>query len=245
LPLAEATVFRFLTPIVTAWACSVFLGQIFTRKELAAGLVALVGVVFIPHPKSIFRLVEDHASTNKVGKVDPVTSTQRLVAVVVAIVGVVGQSGAYTMIRVIGNRAHALISVNFFAILATAGSAIALMAIPGIGFTMPHGAREWVLLTLLGVLGFVLQFLLTAGLQLDKSNKATSMLYTGILFALSFDWVIWGVLPGMWSIFGGSIIIASTLWSALQKPQSPPTKAAKTVSEEESPLLGAQREETV
>ena len=244
MPLAEATVFRFLTPIVTAWACSVFLGQIFTRKELAAGLVALVGVVFIAHPKSIFRLMEDHASTNKAGKVDPVTSNQRVLAVVVALLGVVGQSGAYTMIRVIGNRAHALISVNFFAILATAGSAIALMAIPGIGFTMPHGAREWVLLTLLGVLGFVLQFLLTAGLQLDKSNKATSMLYTGILFALSFDWVIWGVLPGMWSIFGGSVIIASTLWSALQKPQSPPTKAAKTVSEE-SPLLGAQREETV
>jgi len=245
LPLAEATVFRFLTPIVTAWACSVFLGQIFTRKELAAGLVALVGVVFIAHPKSIFGLVEDHASTNKAGKVDPVTSNQRVLAVVVALLGVVGQSGAYTMIRVIGNRAHALISVNYFAILATAGSAIALNAIPGIGFTMPHGAREWVLLTLLGVLGFVLQFLLTAGLQLDKSSKATSMLYTGILFALSFDWVIWGVLPGTWSIFGGSIIIASTLWSALQKPQSPPTKAAKTVSEEESPLLGAQREETV
>ncbi|KAH0388363.1 hypothetical protein KCU89_g16871, partial [Aureobasidium melanogenum] len=27
LPLAEATVFRFLVPIITAWACSVFLGQ--------------------------------------------------------------------------------------------------------------------------------------------------------------------------------------------------------------------------
>jgi drug/metabolite transporter (DMT)-like permease len=244
LPLAEATVFRFLTPIVTAWACSVFLGQIFTKKELAAGLVALVGVVFIAHPKSIFGLAKDHASTNKAEKIDPVTSTQRVIAVVVALVGVLGQSGAYTMIRVIGNRAHALISVNYFAILATTGSALALIFIPGIGFTMPHGAREWVLLTLLGVLGFVLQFLLTAGLQLDKSSKATSMLYTGILFALSFDWAIWGVLPGLWSIFGGSIIIASTLWSALQKPQGPPIKAVKTISDEESPLLVAQGEET-
>ncbi len=202
-------------------------------------------MVFIAHPKSIFGLAKDYASTNKAEKIDPVTSAQRLIAVAVALVGVVGQSGAYTMIRVIGNRAHALISVNYFAILATAGSALALIAIPGIGFTMPHGAREWILLTLLGVLGFVLQFLLTAGLQLDKSSKATSMLYTGILFALSFDWAIWGVLPGIWSIFGGSIIIVSTLWSALHKAQGPPTKAAKTVSDEESALLGAQREETV
>jgi drug/metabolite transporter (DMT)-like permease len=122
------------------------------------------------------------------------------------------------MIRVIGNRGHALISVNYFAVLGTVGSMIALLVIPGIGFTMPQGAREWILLTLLGFLGFVLQFLLTAGLQLDKSSKATSMLYTGVLFALSFDWAIWGVLPGKWSLFGGSIIIGSTLWSALQKP---------------------------
>lgn len=216
------------------------MGQVFTKKELAAGLVALVGVVFIAHPKSIFGPAKDYASANEAGPVDKVSSAQRVIAVAVALIGVVGQSGAYTMIRVIGNQAHALISVNYFAVLATVGSALALLVIPGIGFTMPHGAREWILLTLLGVLGFVLQFLLTAGLQLDKSSKATSMLYTGILFALSFDWAIWGVIPGMWSMIGGCIIIASTLWSALQKSQAPAPKTAKTVADEESALLGPQ-----
>jgi len=221
----------------------VFLGQVFSNKQLAAGLVALVGVVFIAHPKSIFGPVKDHAGINNAGPIDNVSSTQRIIAVAVAMVGVVGQSGAYTMIRVIGNQAHALISVNYFAVLATLGSALALLLIPGIGFTIPHGPREWVLLTLLGVLGFVLQFLLTAGLQMDKSSKATSMLYTGILFALGFDWVIWGVLPGMWSWIGGSIIVASTLWSALQKPDVAPTKTSKMVADEESALLGAREEE--
>ncbi len=240
LPLAEATVFRFLTPIVTAWACSVFLGQVFTKKELTAGLVALIGVVFIAHPRSIFGRGEDDAGINLVVPVDNVTTAQRLLAIAVSLIGVVGQSGAYTMIRVIGNRAHALISVNYFAVLATVGSASGLLIIPGIGFTMPRGAREWVLLALLGVLGFVLQFLLTAGLQLDKSSKATSMLYTGILFALSFDWAIWGVLPGYWSLLGGSIIIASTLWSALQKPRPKSLDAPKSIADEESALLGAQ-----
>ena len=220
-----------------------FLGQVFSNKQLAAGLVALVGVVFIAHPKSIFGPVKDHAGINNAGPIDNVSSTQRIIAVAVAMVGVVGQSGAYTMIRVIGNQAHALISVNYFAVLATLGSALALLLIPGIGFTIPHGPREWVLLTLLGVLGFVLQFLLTAGLQMDKSSKATSMLYTGILFALGFDWVIWGVLPGMWSWIGGSIIVASTLWSALQKPDVAPTKTSKMVADEESALLGAREEE--
>ncbi|KAG0649054.1 putative transport [Hyphodiscus hymeniophilus] len=244
LPLAEATVFRFLVPIVTAFACSVLLGTSFTRKELLAGLVALVGVIFIAHPSSIFGSVDDNIDTNQAGAVDDVTPAQRLVAIAVSIAGIFGASGAYTTIRIIGGRAHALLSVNYFAMLGTAGSALALLAIPGIGFSMPHGAREWGLLVFLGVLGFVLQFLLTAGLQLDKSSKATSMLYSQIVFALLFDWAIWGVLPGAWSLFGGGIVIASTLWVALQKTGPVAKSPAKDVAvDEESALLGSSRVE--
>lgn len=220
------------------------LGQPFTRKELIAGLVALVGVVFIAHPESIFGKVDDHIHADAAsGDLDDVTPAQRMLAIALAIFGVVGASGAYTTIRIMGNRAHALISVNYFALIATAGSAVALLAAPGIGFTMPRSAREWALLALLGFLGFVLQFLLTSGLQLDKSPKATSMLYTQVIFALMFDWAIWGVLPGGWSLFGGAIIIASTLWSALHKTQPPKSRPeAKKPVDEETALLGPQTE---
>jgi len=247
LPLAEATVFRFLVPIVTAYSCSVFLSQPFTRKELLAGLIALGGIIIIAHPAAIFGEVDDdiHA-TRKAGEVDNVTPTQRLIAIAVSVFGVLGAVGAYTTIRVIGDRAHALLSVNYFAILGTSVSALALILIPGISFTMPQGAHEWLLLLALGVLGFILQFLLTAGLQLDKSSKATSMLYLQIVFALGFDWGIWGVIPGKWSLVGGAIVIASTLWSALQKVQQVKNVGDEglkdRVVDEESALLGAQTE---
>lgn len=243
LPLAEATVFRFLVPIVTAWACSVFLGQSFTRKELLAGIIAFIGVVIIAHPASVFGSVDDGVGASEAGPVDDVTPAQRLIAIAVSVAGIFGASGAYTTIRIIGDRAHALMSVNYFALLGTVGSTIALLVIPDIGFTMPHGAREWVLLLLLGVLGFALQFLLTSGLQLDKSSRATSILYTQVLFALMFDWAIWGVLPGLLSIFGGSIVIASTLWAALQKTQATGNPTQKSpIPDEETALLGAQAE---
>lgn len=243
LPLAEATVFRFLVPIVTSWACSVFLGLPFTRKELIAGMVAFIGVIIIAHPESIFGPVEDDVGTSKAGTVDDVSPAQRLLAIIVSVIGIFGASGAYTTIRIIGNRAHALMSVNYFAFLGTVGSTTALLVIPGIGFQMPRDAQEWILLLLLGILGFVLQFLLTAGLQLDRSSKATSMLYTQVIFALAFDWAIWGVLPGGWSLVGGSIVIASTLWSALQKTQATEASAPKAAAfDEETALLGAQTE---
>jgi drug/metabolite transporter (DMT)-like permease len=227
---------------VTAWACSVFLGQIFTRKELLAGIVALIGVVIIAHPPWLFGKVNDELHPKKPTGVDKVTPAQRFIAIMVSLIGVAGASGAYTTIRVIGDRAHALMSVNYFALLATIGSTIALLAIPGIEFRNPANAQEWILLIAMGVLGFVLQFLLTAGLQLDKSSKATSMLYVQIIFALAFDWGIWGVIPGSWSLFGSFIIICSTLWSALQKPHANVEKRADG-PDEESALLGNQEEE--
>jgi drug/metabolite transporter (DMT)-like permease len=241
LPLAEATVFRFLVPIVTAWACSVFLGQPFTRKELVAGLVALVGVVIIAHPPWLFGEVHDELRPKEPTGIDKVTPAQRFIAIVVSIVGVAGASGAYTTIRVIGDRAHALMSVSYFALLATLGSALALVAIPGIEYQNPQSAQEWTLLIAMGVLGFILQFLLTAGLQLDKTSKATSMLYVQIILALAFDWSIWGVIPGGWSMFGGAIVICSTLWSALQKPHGKTAKVSRP--DEETALLGPEASE--
>lgn len=246
LPLAEATVFRFLIPLVTAWACHVFLGQSFTSKQLTAGLIALVGVIIIAHPTAIFGPVDATAvspSAATTGDLDKVTPSQRLLAIGMSLFGIIGASGAYTTIRVIGSRAHALMSVNYFALIATAGSTAALLAIPGIGFIMPRSPRDWILLSGMGVLGFALQFMLTAGLQLDKSPKATSMLYTQVLFALCFDWAIWGVLPGGWSLFGGAIVVASTLWSALQKNKAPKQEETpRKTADEETALLGEQRE---
>lgn len=236
LALAEATVVRFLVPIITAWTGSKLLGTSFTWKELSAGVLALVGVVIIAHPAAIFgdEVNRIFAST----PVDEVTPRQRLIAICIAISGVLGASGAYTLIRVIGDRAHALISVNYFALVSTVGSTLILLITPGIEFVLPQNPREWVLLSLLGVLGFVLQFLLTAGLQRDKSFKATSMLYSGVVFALIFDWGIWGVIPGIWSLIGGAIVIASTLWAALQKPQKTATEVPQTiVADEETALL--------
>jgi len=238
LPLAEATVFRFLVPLVTAWACSVFLGQVFTRDELVAGLVALLGIIIIAHPPWLFGTVNDELRPKKPSGIDKVSPAQRFLAIVVSVLGVAGASGAYTTIRIIGDRAHALMSVNYFALLATVGSGIALVAIPGIGFHTPSSAREWLLLIAMGVLGFILQFLLTAGLQLDKSSKATSMLYVQVIFALGFDWGIWGVIPGAWSIFGGVIVICSTLWCAMQRPHGAVAKK-KDGPDEESALLPA------
>lgn len=50
--------------------------------------------------------------------------------------------------------------------------------------------------------------------------KATSMMYTQMLFALVADKVVFGVTPGLWSWFGSSLILIGAIWVAAEGAKS-------------------------
>lgn len=238
LPLADATVITFLAPSLACWACSYFINEPFTRMEQIAAYVSLFGVVLIARPVSLFTALSHSnepvppasadsdmvpsnmttpASDRLAVDYDSVTPTQRAMAVGIAMIGVLGATGAYTTIRWIGKRAHPLISVNYFAIWCTIVSIVAMATMPGVGFLLPNSLKDWCYLIFLGICGFVTQFLLAAGLQYEKSSRATNMLYTQMLFALAFDKLVWGTTPGTLSIIGSSLILGSAIYVAMHK----------------------------
>ena len=94
-------------------------------------------------------------------------------------------------------------------------STVALIAVPGVDFQLPANLRQWIYLVFLGICGFLMQFLLTAGLQHEKGSRATNMVYTQMLFALAFDKVVFNTTPGLWGIAGSSLILGSALYVAL------------------------------
>ncbi|MCJ1389262.1 hypothetical protein MMC18_002118 [Xylographa bjoerkii] len=235
LPIAEATVITFIAPIISCAICSVLLKEPFTRIEQIAGVVSLVGVVMIAQPSSFFpghtsapaTIAPDgistpptNTTTSIIGSngVREATPSQRLTAVAVGLLGAAGAAGAFTTIRWIGQRAHPLISVNYFATWCTLVS-IASFFVPGVDFRLPASVRDWSLLFFLGICGFVAQFLLTAGLAHEKSSRATQMVYTQMLFALACDKIFWNTSPGWWSIAGSLLIIASALGTAVMKEE--------------------------
>jgi len=259
LPLSDATVITFLAPIVACWACSVLLHEPFTRSEQIAGVISFLGVVLIARPTSLLPgksksgpvangAGDGLPSTNVTRPVDlqglgDVTSAERLGAVGVALIGVLGAACAYTTIRWIGKRAHPLISVNYFAGWATIVSTVALLAIPGIGFRLPASLRQWIYLLFLGICGFVMQFLLTTGLAYEKSSRATNMVYTQMLFALAFDKLVWDTTPGFLSILGSSLILGSALYIAVLNNKKKETDARGGRGDEEVALVAAEADE--
>lgn len=53
------------------------------------------------------------------------------------------------------------------------------------------------------------EFVMTAGLAVERSSSSTQMIFSQILFATVLDWIFWGFLPDLTSVIGGVILIAS------------------------------------
>lgn len=242
LPLADATVITFLGPAVAGLLCYIFLKEPFTKTEQLATLVAFLGVVLIAQPSTFFSNSvddEEHSSTQAPeggsqlpGLDHETTSEERLVAVGVAMLGVLGAGAAFTTLRMIGKRAHPLISISFFALSSTIISTVMLVGGPLLDIGQPAlswvwpTAMGWLLLPALGILGFIMQYCLTSGLAADKSNKANAMIYTHMLFAVGFDrWIFHHTMNLM--SFGGCVLILGSALGVVLMRRPPPSPSPK------------------
>ncbi|KAL7626063.1 Basic amino-acid permease [Parahypoxylon ruwenzoriense] len=254
LNLSDATVISFLVPTMTAFICFVALKEPFTAREAMAGFIAFAGVLFIARPTFLFPNHEEEQpeagvtglfiadrSTGIVPSV-PATPAERTLAALLAVIGTFGAAAAYSTIRVIGKRAHSLVSVNYFAVLATVGSFLIIVVHPDLHFEIPQNITQWSLLVAIGIAGFLLQFLLTEGLQREKAGRATNLIYTQMVFALILERVVWGTTPPAESLFGSALIMGSAIWVSLQKNKVA-TKQKSPVIDEERSLLGASTSE--
>ncbi|KAI0116307.1 hypothetical protein GGR51DRAFT_313467 [Nemania sp. FL0031] len=152
------------------------------------------------------------------------TTAQRLGAIGFALLGVLGTSFAFTSLRAIGTRAHPLISVNYFSGLSLIVTFLALtlapyfdIGQPELRLGVPSSLHQWGFLLLITACGLILQVLITKGLAAERSNRATAMTYTQMLFAAGFDRLVWGTTIGWISATGCAMIIAGAIWVATAK----------------------------
>lgn len=251
MPLSEATVLTFLAPIVACYASSFLMpNEPFTRKQQLAGLISLLGVVLIARPfsgtdsespsASIEMVPANGTETSSSETLVTVDTYHHLIAIAFALLGVLGAACAYTVIRLIGKRTHALVSVTYFSTYTTIVSLVAMVAIPSVSFRLPANLTEWALLLGLGMAGFLMQYLLTAGLayappagSTGHGTRATSMVYTQMLFALFYDKVVMDSTPSAVSWAGSGLILGSALYVAIARENRPKTAEDEQVLVEE------------
>ncbi|KAH6904974.1 integral membrane protein DUF6 [Coprinopsis sp. MPI-PUGE-AT-0042] len=234
LSLSDATVLTFLSPICTAIAGAVFLGEHLRISQLVAGLLSLFGVTLIARPPLLFGHSSDLSSGNMA------TPAQRLTAVGVALIGVLGATLAFTSLRAIGKRAHTMHSMVAFAGQSIVFSGVGML-VTGTQFVIPT-KWSWVgMLLMIGIFGVVAQILLTMGLQRETAGRGTMAVYTQIVFATILQKIFLKSTPPLLSIVGTLIIMGSALYTALSKVKdretTAPVRALPTQADEEQGLL--------
>ncbi|KAG2155320.1 drug/metabolite transporter superfamily [Suillus bovinus] len=204
LSVADATVLVFLTPLTAAVAGScIFEGELL-RQASCGG--SLLGVVLIGRPAFLF------GPLNGIPRGLPdVASAQRLAGVGACMVSVLGNTGAYTLIRAIGKRAHPMHIMTYFSLWCTIISSLG-MVVFDIPVVYPTSWMWMLLLFMVGVFGFAAQTLLTMGLQRETVSRGITGMYAQLVFAVMLERLLFGVIPSLLSVFGAAVIMSSSLY---------------------------------
>ncbi|ADV22720.1 integral membrane protein [Cryptococcus gattii E566] len=189
LTLSDSVTIQFLAPSVTALLGFLFLHETLSQREILAGFFCLIGVVLVSRPPFIFgregkgediplpdevaggtrlNLPPAPGEMNQQGN----DTAERAIAVTWAFVAVFFSSMAYTTIRWIGNKAHALHSINYFSYSCTITCGLWLLFKPG-HIVWVSSLRE-------------LLFIITIGVRPFPSLPSFSQLYSHTLLMLDF-----------------------------------------------------------
>ncbi|KAG7771313.1 hypothetical protein KL931_001011 [Ogataea haglerorum] len=209
---SDMVAMSFLAPTVTSWMAYVFLGERYTRLEAICGVTAFFGVILVARPSFIFHgqetTDEDVSDSSEI--IESSSATLRLVGTGAILLSCLGTGISMCSIRKIGFHAHPLLTVSFFAlitfILSSAGAIIFQLRLE-----IPHTLKQWLLLSIVGIAGFVMQYLSTMGMQREKAARAMSMSYTQLLYTTVLEYLLFNHLPSPLTILGSTIIIGSVM----------------------------------
>ena len=202
LPLADATVIQYTNPVFVALFAAIFLKERLSARQLVGLVVSLSGVVLIAQPSFLF-------GAREVARLPPF-------AVGVALLGAIISAAAYTTVRALSGKAHAMVVVFYFPLIATPlaiPTAIPVLSMPD--------AWGWFLLLSVGVCTQIAQVFMTRGLHLERAGPATSITYLQIVFAYIWGMMIFGERPTLLSLAGSLLVVGSSLAVALSRSKNP------------------------
>ncbi|WVW85814.1 hypothetical protein I302_107852 [Kwoniella bestiolae CBS 10118] len=237
LTVSDAVTIQFLAPTLTALLGYLLLNEKMSWREVVAGFCCLAGVVLVSRPTFIFGgLSEDgpHAGgpgggtrldlpppPPGEGDTEGIQTPQRAVSVAWAFVCVFFTAVAYTTIRGIGDKAHALHSIGYFSYLCTICTGLYMLFNPQ-PTVFVHNFRDFLFIITIGIFGFCGQTLLTLGLQREKAGRAGIAIYTQVVFSLVLEFLIWQTIPSFLSMLGTVIILSSALWATMSRTKPLP-----------------------
>ena len=184
LPLATVVSISFAAPIFTTFLSIFFLSEKVGLYRWLAVIIGFIGILVITEP--------GFESLN--------------IYYIFPIIFCIGLSYVAIAIRQLSSTEPVwLISLNFSIAITIAG----LCTLP-FGWKMPTYI-DFVILSLVGFFGGVANLWLSQSYKFSEVSLVTPLKYLGLVFAIFFGFLIWGEVPSLKSLFGGLLVILSSI----------------------------------
>ncbi|KAK9400708.1 SLC35G1: Solute carrier family 35 member G1 [Crotalus adamanteus] len=206
MPLADATVITFSSPVFTSFFAWIFLREKYSLWDLLFTLITITGVVLIARPPFLFgSSVLDMEESY----------TDHLKGTIAAIASAVAAALTFVILRKVGKSVHYFLSIWYYAIIGLIVCIIALFIMDA--WTLPNCGIDRFLLISIGLLGLGGQIFLTKALQIEKAGPVAIMKTMDVVFAFIFQVLFLNHIPRWWTVGGALCVVASSSGTVIRK----------------------------
>ncbi|KAG3118259.1 hypothetical protein PI124_g3452 [Phytophthora idaei] len=193
MPLTDAIVIIFTSPIFTFFLAAVVLGEAIDYVDLVGGVISFVGVLFVTRPAILF---PSQASG----------SSAPFLAIICAMGSSLSQAIVYISMRKMKDLDNLL--VIYYFLMFGAFYSTFMVWVLGVEFELP--TEPGFLFSIFGCAFFSLvgQWFLTKGFQTVKAGIASVMRYFDVVFVMCLDALVLGETVNLYSVVGAAIIIS-------------------------------------
>ena len=204
MPLADARVIFYTSPVHTAILGRIFLKESVSKFDVIAMLLCIGGVILIARPTFLFGS-QGHASD----------STQIWIPTLVAVVAAIGAAFATILTRKMCQEVGVRVVMFYFFLV---GSILSFAASMISGFKYPDcGTYDAIYVIVAAFLGYGGQLLATKALTMEKASVVSLVCTIGLVYSFIFQITILHDVPSGLSIGGAVLVLLCNVYIFLKK----------------------------
>lgn len=193
LVLSDADMLNKMSPFLTMIFAAIFLKEYVKRFQAVSIMIAFAGTFFIIKPAFDLNVVPYLAG----------------------LLSAVFAAGAYTVLRVLGNKEQFYTIVFYFSFFTT------VILLPFVVLTYePMSVEQWIYLLLAGVFATVGQFGITVAYKYAPAKEISIFFYSTVVYSALISIVLFDQIPDLWSLIGYMAIFGASLYMFLKNNQS-------------------------
>ena len=189
LVLSDADMLNKMSPFITIIFAAIFLKEYVMRFQVVSVIIAFLGTLFIIKP--VFNL--------------------DMVPYAAGILSAFFAGGAYTVLRVLGNKEQFYTVVFYFSFFSTV-----ILLPPVILFYQPMSGLQWLYLLAAGVFATVGQFGITVAYKFAPAKEISIFFYSTVVYSGIISIALFGQIPDIWSILGYLAIFGASFYMFLR-----------------------------